>query len=360
MSEQVTESPAVQVGHGTLVAVHAHPDDETLATGGLLAQWAAAGGRVVVITATRGERGETIGDDLAPLEGNGPVLAAHRERELRSALGALGVQQHHFLDDLVSVASQSGVSYEDSGMAWTEGSSGTARALETAPARALVRASLVDQARGLAQVLGNERPSVVATYDPVGGYGHPDHVRVHDLTMLAVSQLPGIEAGRARPEVWWRVSPPGVTRAADRALDKYVHHSGLLLAPSPGHRQQLSLGGPAFGSEVFGDEALAYAGMNANTTHLHSVSTGSSVAQVLAAMRAHRSQIQAVQALDPPIALCDAAASPEVAACTTGSVFLVGCYALSNGVIAPILDHEFYLRRSVAQSCQMGTVAWPS
>src|SRR6478609_7192343 len=97
---------------GGVLAVHAHPDDETLATGALLATWAASGLPVTLVTCTRGERGEVIGAGLAALEGDGPALAAHREHELAAALAALGVGDHVFLDGGV------GPRYEDSGMAW--------------------------------------------------------------------------------------------------------------------------------------------------------------------------------------------------------------------------------------------------
>jgi len=99
--------------HGGLLAVHAHPDDETLATGGLLATWARAGRPVTVVTCTRGELGEVIGGELAHLAGDGPALAAHRETELAGALGALGVADHVFLDTVAPPAR-----FVDSGMAW--------------------------------------------------------------------------------------------------------------------------------------------------------------------------------------------------------------------------------------------------
>ncbi|NKY41079.1 PIG-L family deacetylase, partial [Cellulomonas septica] len=83
---------------GGLLAVHAHPDDETLSTGALLATWARAGLPVMVVTCTRGERGEVIGDALAHLEGDEPALAAHRDTELAAALSSLGVADHAFLD----------------------------------------------------------------------------------------------------------------------------------------------------------------------------------------------------------------------------------------------------------------------
>ena len=85
---------------GGLVAVHAHPDDESLATGALLATWAAAGRPVTVVTCTRGERGEVIGARLAHLEGDGPALAEHRDHELGAALAALGVRDRGYLDTI--------------------------------------------------------------------------------------------------------------------------------------------------------------------------------------------------------------------------------------------------------------------
>ncbi|MBW0253823.1 PIG-L deacetylase family protein [Cellulomonas sp. PS-H5] len=84
---------------GGVLAVHAHPDDETLSTGALLATWAAAGLPATVVTCTRGERGEVIGARWAALEGDGEALARHRERELAAAVASLGATQH-FLDAL--------------------------------------------------------------------------------------------------------------------------------------------------------------------------------------------------------------------------------------------------------------------
>ena len=80
--------------------MHAHPDDESLATGALLATWAAAGRPVTVVTCTRGERGEVIGARLAHLEGDGPALAEHRDHELGRALAALGVRDRGYLDTI--------------------------------------------------------------------------------------------------------------------------------------------------------------------------------------------------------------------------------------------------------------------
>ena len=102
------EDPALSAFSGGLVAVHAHPDDETLSTGGLIATLAAAGWPVCVVTCTRGERGEVIAlpgttsEGRAGLEGDGPALGAYRETELATALRCLadGAIEHTFLDAL--------------------------------------------------------------------------------------------------------------------------------------------------------------------------------------------------------------------------------------------------------------------
>src|SRR5690606_29240064 len=135
---------------------------------------------VELVTCTRGERGEVIGAELAHLEGDGPALAAHREGELAAALSSLGVARHAFLDTLGAVRR-----FEDSGMAWL--ATGVAGAAAEVPDRAFVRADADDVATLLAQHLAEREPAVVVTYGPDGGYGHPDHVRAHDVAMRAVA-----------------------------------------------------------------------------------------------------------------------------------------------------------------------------
>ncbi len=181
-----------------LLAVHAHPDDETLSTGALLATWARTG-VVELVTCTRGERGEVIGEALAHLEGDGPALAAHREGELAAALAALGVTRHDFLDAL----GPPGPRLEDSGMAWLDG--GVAGEAAEIPAGAFVRADVDDAAARLASHLADRAPAVVVTYGPDGGYGHPDHVRAHEVTMRAAARL--VETGGRVPVVLWAVAP---------------------------------------------------------------------------------------------------------------------------------------------------------
>jgi N-acetyl-1-D-myo-inositol-2-amino-2-deoxy-alpha-D-glucopyranoside deacetylase len=158
-----------------LLFVHAHPDDETLATGVAIAHHVARGDDVHVLTCTLGEEGEVIPAHLAHLEGApGDLLAAHRREELRGAMEVLGVT-HHLLG---AAGDGAHPTYRDSGMA---GSTAAAHP------RAWAGADLADAAAAVRAVLDDVRPDVVVTYDATGGYGHPDHVRTHDATCRAVA-----------------------------------------------------------------------------------------------------------------------------------------------------------------------------
>lgn len=143
----------------TLVSFHAHPDDESLLTGGTLALAAAAGHRVVLVVATEGGRGLA-----GPRDGSGAMLSRVRMAELDRAASALGCAR------VVSLG------YADSG-------------LRPAPADgdAFVHADVDEAAHRLADVLREERADVLTVYDRNGGYGHPDHVQVHRV---------GVEAAR--------------------------------------------------------------------------------------------------------------------------------------------------------------------
>jgi N-acetyl-1-D-myo-inositol-2-amino-2-deoxy-alpha-D-glucopyranoside deacetylase len=160
-----------------LLFVHAHPDDETLATGVAIAHHVARGDDVHVLTCTLGEEGEVIPAHLAHLEGApGDPLGAHRREELRGAMEVLGVTSHVLGEGDGSDAGHP--SYRDSGMA------GSAAA---AHPRAWAGADLADAAAAVRAVLDEVRPDVVVTYDATGGYRHPDHVRTHEATLRAVA-----------------------------------------------------------------------------------------------------------------------------------------------------------------------------
>jgi N-acetyl-1-D-myo-inositol-2-amino-2-deoxy-alpha-D-glucopyranoside deacetylase len=167
-----------------LLAVHAHPDDETLATGGTLARYASDGGTAVtLVTCTLGQRGEVIPDRLQHLTGQ--ALGQHRRAELDAAAAALGVSDHRLLAD---------GRWVDSGMVWVR--PGIAGPAPDIGADAFARADLEQAATALAQVVQEVRPHVVLTYDPQGGYSHPDHVQAHRITMRAV------ELSAAQPPAW--------------------------------------------------------------------------------------------------------------------------------------------------------------
>lgn len=294
-------------GAGGLLAVHAHPDDETLSTGALLATWAAAGLPVTVVTATRGERGEVIPDSLRQLEGAGPALAEHRARELSAALAALGVVDHAFLDTVAPGGPDGSVAtYEDSGMVWL----GTARAGagHHVPAGAFVAAPLDEAAARLAEVLRARRPELVVTYDPEGGYGHPDHVRVHEVVARALEL---VADDVPHPAVWWRRTGRAALAAGRRAL-----RGDAVRAALAGTGGRLTLPDPdgPYPAVAVDDQDL---GVLVDVAPVRD--------RVLAALGAHATQVQAVRAVD-------------------GAAGLVGCYALSDGVLQPLLPAEGYVQ----------------
>ncbi|GMA30579.1 PIG-L family deacetylase [Litorihabitans aurantiacus] len=191
-----TAEPGPDLGAGPLLAFFAHPDDETLQAGGLLALAAAAGRRVVLVTATRGERGEMIG--RPDLEGTDAV-AQVRAQERAAALAALGVTEHHWLDELVAADDRAAIGPQgrwiDSGMVWT--APGIAGPAPDAAPHAFARGDVEIPARALARLVRQVRPALVLTDEVGGSYGHPDHVRAHAVALraLALAAAPGAPAG---------------------------------------------------------------------------------------------------------------------------------------------------------------------
>jgi LmbE family N-acetylglucosaminyl deacetylase len=187
----------------TLVSFHAHPDDESLLTGGTLAKAVAEGHRVVLVTATDGGRGLA-----GPLDGAGPVLATRRMDELRQAARQLGCQRVLSLE------------YGDSGTT-----------VDPSDPEAFANADVDEAACRLARILTRERADVLTVYDSNGGYGHPDHVQVHRVGTLA-AQLAGT------PVILEATVPATLFRAVTRALALLRHPMG---APPPlGRREMFS------------------------------------------------------------------------------------------------------------------------
>ncbi len=138
---------------GTLVCLHAHPDDEAIATGGSMARAHAEGHRVVLVVATDGAHGESP-DDLA----DGETLVERRRAETLESAAALGIDRVEFLD------------YTDSGMTGWD---------QNGHDQAFCRTDVDTAAGRVADVLREERADLFTIYDWHGGYGHPDHIQVH-------------------------------------------------------------------------------------------------------------------------------------------------------------------------------------
>ncbi|MEE8599519.1 N-acetyl-1-D-myo-inositol-2-amino-2-deoxy-alpha-D-glucopyranoside deacetylase [Euzebya tangerina] len=149
-----------------LLAIHAHPDDEVIGTGGVLARAAAEGRRVKVLTCTDGKRGEIVGEGMDEEEIR-PRLAEVRAEEIANALSILegpGSIEHEFLG------------YADSDMMGRDGNYDPAN---------FWQADMHEAVGKVVRVIREFRPSVVVTYDAFGGYGHPDHIQAHRVTVLA-------------------------------------------------------------------------------------------------------------------------------------------------------------------------------
>jgi N-acetyl-1-D-myo-inositol-2-amino-2-deoxy-alpha-D-glucopyranoside deacetylase len=213
-------------GRRSVLFVHAHPDDETITTGALIAELVARGTRVSLLTLTRGERGEVVPGVVVPgvavpgvavpgvavpgvavpgaagdPQGT-DALTREREAELRRAIVALGIAAHFWLGALPARAP--GLAprrYRDSGMRWlrpgvagpaldngVDGMDGVNSANGVdgiGDSAALTAAPLDDVTADIRALLETLRPDLVVSYDDEGGYGHPDHVRAHHAALAA-------------------------------------------------------------------------------------------------------------------------------------------------------------------------------
>lgn len=166
--------------------IHAHPDDETIATGALISHLVRDGHTVSVLTATRGEAGGVVPGPLSHLAGT-PELEAHRQRELADALATLGVSEHAYLGTPPARDALGERNYRDSGMQWL--SDGVAGPGDTSDERSFCAANEADVVADLIAWLRHTRAELVITYDADGGYGHPDHVRCHHVARTAADVL---------------------------------------------------------------------------------------------------------------------------------------------------------------------------
>lgn len=261
-----------------LLFVHAHPDDETLTTGGSIAHYVSRGAEVRVVTCTLGEEGEVIGDLYAGLAvDRADQLGGYRIGELAHALTALGVGAPHFLGGPGR--------WRDSGMTGT-------------PARRhqrFVDADMREAVGELVAIIRDFRPHIVVTYDPDGGYGHPDHIHTHRVTTEAVAA----SARDDHPGRPWRVPKFYWTVVATSVVA-----SGLeSMADVPQDWTRIGIDDVPFG---YADDKIDAV-----------VDASDSLAAKVAALRAHATQVTVAP---------------------NGRSF-----ALSNNIAMPILAHEHYI-----------------
>lgn len=164
----------------SLMSVHAHPDDETIQTGGVFLRCAEAGIPTVLVCATSGEEGENHDPDLDPIEAQ-PRLGEIRRGELACAVAKLRIDRVELLG------------YRDSGMAGTEAN---------AHPESFNQAPLDEAATKLARLIRQHRPTVLLSYPPGGNYGHPDHIKVHQVTRAAYGLAADPDAALADLPPW--------------------------------------------------------------------------------------------------------------------------------------------------------------
>lgn len=183
----------------TLLAVLAHPDDETFGMGGTLALYARRGYNVYLVCATRGEVGTVDPEHLRHYHS----IADLREAELRCAAEHLGLKEVYFLG------------YRDSGMPGSE---------DNRHPDAQVAHSVDEVAGKVVHYIREIKPDAVLTFDPIGGYRHPDHIHIHQATVLAFNRAadPSFhpESGVSfRPRaLYFQVFPRQVLRLVTRVM----------------------------------------------------------------------------------------------------------------------------------------------
>ncbi|MFF1491074.1 N-acetyl-1-D-myo-inositol-2-amino-2-deoxy-alpha-D-glucopyranoside deacetylase [Streptomyces sp. NPDC058304] len=276
-----------------LLLVHAHPDDESINNGVTMAKYAAEGAHVALVTCTLGEEGEVIPPGLAHLAPDrDDTLGAHRIGELAAAMAELGVTDHRFLGGPGR--------FRDSGMMGAEQNRRPGSFWST---------DVDEAAAHLVEVIREVRPQVLVTYDPDGGYGHPDHIQAHRVAMRGAELAAEATYRRDLGDPWeigkiyWNRVPRSVVEEGFARLEAAWGHpptavEGEAKAPFPG------LASPDDVPGVVADERIT-AEIGADEAF---------VAAKAAAMRAHATQI----AVEGPF------------------------FALSNDLAQPLFAREYY------------------
>ncbi|HEX4362855.1 MAG TPA: N-acetyl-1-D-myo-inositol-2-amino-2-deoxy-alpha-D-glucopyranoside deacetylase [Pseudonocardia sp.] len=215
-------SPSTRRARRRLLLVHAHPDDETITTGGTIAHYSAAPDTdVTLVTCTLGEQGEVMVPALAGLAAeHADQLGGYRIGELAGARAALGLTEHRWLGGVGR--------WRDSGMVVAEGGRAAAPPPEALHPRAFCApGQRAAQVAALTEIMTDVAPHVVVGYDPGGGYGHPDHVRAHEITMAAAAGAPSVR------KVYWTVTPRSDLAAGLASLAGSAGHGLPWRLPTP-------------------------------------------------------------------------------------------------------------------------------
>jgi N-acetyl-1-D-myo-inositol-2-amino-2-deoxy-alpha-D-glucopyranoside deacetylase len=233
-----------------LLLVHAHPDDETINNGVTMAKYAADGIEVTLVTCTRGEEGEVLVDSLLNLASSkDDKLGEHREVELKDAMHELGIKDFRFLGS-------PGKKWRDSGMMGMP---------QNDRKDVFWQADLDEAANELVKIILEIKPQVLITYDEFGGYGHPDHIKAHQVAMRAAEIAS--QQGWQVSKIYWNTMPRSVIQMG---IDKMKE-----------------VGSEFFGAENADD--LPFAKPDELVTSV--VKAPEYVPQKLAAMKAHATQI---------------------------------------------------------------------
>jgi N-acetyl-1-D-myo-inositol-2-amino-2-deoxy-alpha-D-glucopyranoside deacetylase len=179
-----------------LLLVHAHPDDETINNGATMASYVSDGAGVTLVTCTRGEEGEVLVPSLAHLAASEEnALGEYREIELASAMAELGISDYQFLG-------QPDRKYRDSGMMGSTPNENP---------DCFWQADLDEAAGRLVAIIRDRKPQVLIAYDDFGGYGHPDHIKAHQISMRAVELAADSSFGSGEPweisKIYWSAIP---------------------------------------------------------------------------------------------------------------------------------------------------------
>ena len=233
-----------------LLLVHAHPDDETINNGVTMAKYAASGAQVTLVTCTRGEEGEVLVSELANLASDkDDKLGEHREVELKDAMAQLGINDFRFLG-------APNKKWRDSGMMGTP---------QNERGNVFWQADLDEASHELVKIILEIQPQVLITYDEFGGYGHPDHIKAHQVAMRAAELA--AEQGWQVSKIYWNTIPRSVIQM--------------------GIEKMKEVGSDFFGAESVDELPFAKPDELATTV----VNAPEYVPQKLAAMKAHATQI---------------------------------------------------------------------